>query len=133
MVPGIAVRVALCYRPRVQSPEPPKDDLVHSEAFLHSLMRRQLRLSVFCAGMFLVLLIGLPLLNYHFPERMAERVLGGFTVSWFLLGIGVFPAVWWIARWPASVSVYSYFCGRAPHASRRMIAGLSGCATGTSS
>ncbi len=70
---------------------------MHSEAFLHLLMRRQLRLSVFCAALFLVILVGLPLLNYHFPEAMAARVLGGFTWSWFLLGIGVFPAVWWIA------------------------------------
>ncbi|MCC6234760.1 MAG: DUF485 domain-containing protein [Verrucomicrobiales bacterium] len=81
----------------MQTPDSPQGDLVHSEAFLHSLMRRQLRLSVFCAALFLVMLIGLPLLNYHFPEWMSVRVLGGFTLSWFLLGIGVFPAVWFIA------------------------------------
>ncbi len=69
---------------------------MHSEAFLHLLMRRQLKLSVACAGTFLVALLGLPLLNYYFPELMARRVLG-FTLTWFLLGVLFFPLVWMIA------------------------------------
>ena len=77
-------------------PTPEKPDL-HSEEFLHSLMRKQLKLSVACAGAFLVGLLGLPLANYFWPEWMATRVLGGFTLTWFLLGIGFFPAVWCIA------------------------------------
>lgn len=76
------------------SPSPPD---VHSESFLRSLMRRQLRLSVACAGAFLVTLLGLPLANYFFPELMATRILGGFTLTWFLLGVGFCPAVWGIA------------------------------------
>lgn len=67
-----------------------------SESFLASLMRRQLRLSISCALAFLVVLIGLPLANYFFPEVMAKRVLG-FTVAWLILGVGFFPAVWVIA------------------------------------
>jgi hypothetical protein len=39
------------------------DDVVHSETFLRSLMRRQLRLSISCAATFLVALLGMPLLN----------------------------------------------------------------------
>jgi uncharacterized membrane protein (DUF485 family) len=82
----------------VQRPDPPDSaDLVHSEAFLRSLMRRQLRLSVACALSFLAMLLGLPLANYFLPELMATRVFGGFTLSWFLLGIGFFPAVWIIS------------------------------------
>jgi uncharacterized membrane protein (DUF485 family) len=69
---------------------------LHSEAFLHSLMRRQLRLSAVCAGTFLVALLGLPLLNYFFPEAMAARVFG-FTLTWFILGVLFFPFVWVIA------------------------------------
>src|SRR5262249_25727407 len=69
---------------------------IHSEAFLHSLMRRQLKLSIGCALAFLVVLLGLPLANYFFPEVMATRVFG-FTLTWFLLGISFFPAVWVIA------------------------------------
>jgi uncharacterized membrane protein (DUF485 family) len=77
-------------------PPPPPDDAIHSESFLRSLMRRQLRLSVACAATFLVALIGLPLLNYFQPALMATRV-GGFTVSWLILGILFFPFVWAIS------------------------------------
>ncbi len=70
---------------------------MHSEEFLHSLMRKQLKLSIVCALAFLVVLFGLPLANYFFPEFMATRVFGGFTLTWFLLGIGFFPAVWAIS------------------------------------
>lgn len=77
---------------------PPKDnDFIHSESFLHSLMTRQLRLSIGCAAAFIVVLVGLPLLNYFAPEFMAQRVFG-FTLSWFVLGVLVFPYVWIIAR-----------------------------------
>jgi uncharacterized membrane protein (DUF485 family) len=69
---------------------------VHSDAFLHALMRRQLRLSILCAAAFLVVLLGLPLANYYFPEFMAQRVFG-FTLTWLILGVGFFPAVWVIA------------------------------------
>src|SRR5437660_5321895 len=69
---------------------------LHSEPFLRQLMRRQLRLSVACAGTFLIALLGLPLLNYFFPELMATRVFG-FTLTWFLLGVLFCPLVWGIA------------------------------------
>jgi uncharacterized membrane protein (DUF485 family) len=69
---------------------------IHSEEFLRSLMRKQLRLSVTCAATFLVALLGLPLLNYFFPDVMAARVFG-FTLTWFILGVLFFPLVWLIA------------------------------------
>ncbi|MGE3312495.1 MAG: DUF485 domain-containing protein [Limisphaerales bacterium] len=81
----------------MQQPEGAGGDRVHSEEFLQSLMSRQLRLSVTCAAAFLVMLVGLPLANFMAPEWMATRVFGGFTLTWFLLGIGCFPAVWLIA------------------------------------
>lgn len=59
-------------------------------------MRRQLRLSVACALTFLGALLGLPLLNYFFPDGMALRV-GGFTLTWLILGVLFFPFVWAIA------------------------------------
>ncbi|MBI2512377.1 MAG: DUF485 domain-containing protein [Opitutae bacterium] len=74
----------------------PHDDAVHSEAFLHTLMRRQLKLSIACAAAFLVVLLGLPLANYFAPALMATRI-GGFTLSWLLLGVLFFPAVWAIS------------------------------------
>jgi uncharacterized membrane protein (DUF485 family) len=80
------------------SATPPKnDDFIHSEEFLHGLMKRQLKLSITCATAFLVLLFGLPLLNYLAPDFMAQRV-GGFTLTWLILGVLFFPYVWIIAR-----------------------------------
>ena len=76
--------------------QPPQKPDLHSEEFLHSLMRKQLRLSILCALAFLVVLFGLPLANYFLPEFMAQRIFG-FTLTWFLLGLGFFPAVWAIA------------------------------------
>jgi len=80
----------------MRSPDPKKKLDMHSEEFLHSLMRKQLKLSIACALAFLLVLFGLPLANYFAPELMARRIFG-FTLSWFLLGIGFFPAVWIIS------------------------------------
>jgi uncharacterized membrane protein (DUF485 family) len=85
--------------PASSSPMPPPpspQDRVHSEEFLHTLMRRQLKLSVACAAAFLVVLLGLPLANYFAPQLMATRI-AGFTLSWLLLGVLFFPAVWGIS------------------------------------
>jgi uncharacterized membrane protein (DUF485 family) len=72
------------------------DDVVHSESFLRSLMRRQLALSISCAATFLVALVGMPLLNYFVPTLMATRV-AGFTLTWLVLGVLFFPFVWVIS------------------------------------
>ena len=69
---------------------------IHSEEFLASLMRRQLWLSISCTAAFLIALLGLPLLNFLFPDLMAKEILG-FTLTWFILGILFFPFVWVIA------------------------------------
>ena len=79
------------------SPPPPAhDDVVHSESFLRSLMRRQLGLSIVCAATFFAALLGMPLLNYFAPTLMAMRV-AGFTLSWLILGVLFFPFVWVIS------------------------------------
>jgi len=79
----------------MQNPPSPKPDM-HSEDFLRSLMRKQLKLSITCALAFLVVLLGLPVANYFAPELMARRIFG-FTLTWFLLGVGFFPTVWVIS------------------------------------
>src|SRR5262245_48644283 len=78
------------------TPDSPDKLDIHSEKFLHTLMRRQLWLSITCAAAFLVALFGLPLLNYFFPVLMAKRIFG-FTLTWFVLGVLFFPFVWLIA------------------------------------
>jgi len=75
---------------------PVDPDFIHSEEFLRQLMRRQLRLSIACAATFGGLLLALPLVNYFAPDLMASRV-GGFTLSWLILGILFFPFVWVIS------------------------------------
>ncbi|HEX2854176.1 MAG TPA: DUF485 domain-containing protein [Opitutaceae bacterium] len=80
----------------MSSPTPLHDDAIHSESFLRTLMRRQLGLSIACAATFLVALIGMPLLNYFSPALMATRV-GGFTLTWLILGVLFFPFVWIIS------------------------------------
>ena len=80
----------------MRSPAPEHDDVVHSESFLRTLMRRQLGLSIACAATFLIALLGMPLLNYYAPALMASRV-GGFTLSWLILGVLFFPFVWIIS------------------------------------
>ena len=93
---GCWTAVALSIQPALMSdPAHPYRD-IHSEAFLHRLMRRQLVLSILCASAFLVALVGLPLLNYLTPELMSRRV-AGFTLSWLVLGVLFFPFVWAIA------------------------------------
>ncbi len=79
----------------MQTPPTNKPDM-HGEEFLHALMRKQLKLSIACALAFLVVLLGLPLANYFLPELMATRIFG-FTLTWFLLGIGFVPLVWVIS------------------------------------
>ena len=82
--------------PHDPAPLPTAGDRVHSEEFLHTLMRRQLKLSIACAATFLVALLGMPLLNYFAPALMATRV-AGFTLSWLILGVLFFPFVWIIS------------------------------------
>ena len=79
----------------MKATSPPKTD-IHTEEFLHTLMRRQLKLSITCAAAFLFALLGLPLANYFAPEFMATRVFG-FTLTWLVLGVLFFPLVWLIA------------------------------------
>ncbi len=76
---------------------PQENDFIHSEAFLAGLMKRQLKLSVGCAVAFVIVLFGLPLLNYWHPALMATRI-SGFPLSWLVLGVLFFPYVWIIAR-----------------------------------
>ncbi len=82
----------------MSQPPPDSHDFIHSEEFLRGLMKRQLRLSISCASAFLLLLFGLPVMNFLAPELMARRV-GGFTLSWLILGVLFFPYVWIIAKW----------------------------------
>ena len=66
----------------------------HSDAELTgTLMRRQALLGVRVAAIFLVLVLGLPLLTHYRPDWTQQPILG-FPASWFLLGLLFYPITW---------------------------------------
>ena len=64
----------------------------------HTVMRRQASLSIRVACVFVVLLIGLPLVNYYAPEA-ANRTIFGFTATWLFLGILFYPITWLLSAY----------------------------------
>ncbi|GAB6158830.1 hypothetical protein JCM39194_20300 [Desulfotomaculum varum] len=69
---------------------------MHQEGYLKFVMARQLRLSLSLFGVFILILTGLPMLNYYLPDLLNYRILG-FTVSWLLLGVLFYPLTWVVA------------------------------------
>lgn len=65
---------------------------LHSEEFLGTIMRRQLGLSTGIASVFVTIIVAVPLLNKFAPDVMNAPFMG-FTLSWFLLGFGIFPVL----------------------------------------
>jgi uncharacterized membrane protein (DUF485 family) len=65
---------------------------LHSEEYLKTVMGRQLRLSMSIASVFVAIIVVVPLLNKFLPDTMNAPFMG-FTVSWFLLGFGIFPVL----------------------------------------
>ena len=63
------------------------------ERLAHTVMRRQARLSLRVASIFILLILGLPLFNYFLPD-LANRNVGGFTLSWLFLGVLFYPITW---------------------------------------
>ena len=55
-----------------------------------AVMRRQGALSVKVAAVFVVLILGVPLVNAFLPEVAGTPVLG-FTATWLFLGVLIYP------------------------------------------
>lgn len=70
----------------------------HQRRLAQSVMKRQVSLSLKVASVFVVILLGLPLVNYYMPEIMNAPFLG-FTVTWFLLAILFYPITWVLSWW----------------------------------
>ena len=66
---------------------------VDREALLRSVMRRQAGLSLRVAAVFLGIIFLLPLVNLYLPKVAATKV-GGFTLTWLILGILFYPITW---------------------------------------
>ena len=69
---------------------------IHSEQYLKLIMYRQLRLSLVLFGVFVIILAGLPLVNYYLPTVANVRIFG-FTISWLVLGVLFYPVTWVVA------------------------------------
>ncbi|MFM7321141.1 MAG: hypothetical protein ACKO5K_06410, partial [Armatimonadota bacterium] len=63
------------------------------DALLHRVTVRQARLSLGIGAVFLGALLGVPLLNWLAPQIAALR-LGGFTLTWLILGVLFYPLTW---------------------------------------
>jgi len=60
---------------------------------MQRVMRRQARLSVSVAAVFIVILIFIPLFNLLAPG-LAATSIGGFPLTWLLLGVLFYPITW---------------------------------------
>ena len=79
---------------RTDAPEQklPPDPAAQS-ALLRRVMNRQAALSLRVAAVFLVLVFGLPLVNWLLPNVAGIRI-GGFTASWLFLAVLFYPVTW---------------------------------------
>jgi hypothetical protein len=59
------------------------------ERLARAVMKRQAALSLQVAAIFVIILLGLPLVNGTMP--IANKLVGGFTASWLFLGVLFFP------------------------------------------
>ena len=60
---------------------------------LRACLQKQAALSVRIALVFLGLLFALPLFNYFLPA-LAGVPVGGFTLTWLVLGVLLYPVTW---------------------------------------
>ncbi len=62
------------------------------------MMKKQLKLSLSVAAIFISILVGLPLVNLYLPE-LAKTQVAGFTLTWLILGVLFFPLTWILSSW----------------------------------
>jgi hypothetical protein len=92
---GHDVAPQLAHRDRLQinlDEESPVNDVA-----LRSLMRAHLRLSLTHISALGVLLLAVPLLLTNVAMLSRHRIIG-VPIAWILLGVGMFPMLWLIAR-----------------------------------
>ena len=68
------------------------------DVYLDGLMRAQLRLSVAVIALTVVGLAALPITLTLVPATRTTTVMG-LPFPWLVLGIAVYPAAWFLARW----------------------------------
>ncbi len=70
----------------------------YGEIFLEDLVRRQLSLSLSVAGVFLSVLLGMPLIYAIWPELGNVEVLG-LPFHWLMLAVLMYPLLWLLAAY----------------------------------
>jgi uncharacterized membrane protein (DUF485 family) len=70
----------------------------NDETLLSAVMKRQVTLSLRVAAIFIAVLLGLPLLNAYAPQ-LAQTNIGGFSLTWLILGVLFYPLTWVLSRW----------------------------------
>jgi uncharacterized membrane protein (DUF485 family) len=94
-VPTVAGKFAVPgEKPGMESESGGRDD----EALLHTVMARQVRLSLQVAAVFIAVLLGLPLVNAYAPQ-LAQLNIGGFSLTWLVLGVLFYPLTWVLSKW----------------------------------
>ncbi len=74
------------------------EQTVLGDVYLDGLMRAQLRLSVAVLALTVVGLAGLPTVLALVPATRTLTI-GGLPFPWLVLGVLVYPAAWFLARW----------------------------------
>ena len=91
---GGRTRVGSRRESRMMPPvESANGDAAERTALVRTIMRRQARLGLRIAAVFVLILVGLPLLNLYLPDAMAAPV-GGFSLGWLLLAVLFYPVTW---------------------------------------
>jgi uncharacterized membrane protein (DUF485 family) len=80
------------------SPPAPDSGGRDAEALLRAIMRRQARLSLGVAAIFLALVLGLPLVNEYVPA-LAQQPVAGFSATWLVLGLLFYPITWLLSAY----------------------------------
>src|SRR5947207_15854093 len=76
-----------------EEPEPGLEAGRSDRELASALMRRQAALGMRVAALFLVLILGLPLVSFFRPE-WSQVAIGGFPLSWLVLGLLFYPITW---------------------------------------
>lgn len=79
--------------PQQHMDESHPDHPSHQRRLAQAVMRRQLSLSMKIATIFMVMLLGLPLINYFLPS-LANTSIFGFTLTWLFLAVLFYPITW---------------------------------------
>ncbi|MBC8101595.1 MAG: DUF485 domain-containing protein [Cytophagales bacterium] len=97
-----------------------REDEQAKATLARAMMRRQAALGVRVAAVFLVLIFGLPLVNWLMPQVAGIRV-GGFTLTWLLLGVLFYPITWLLSGYfiRESDKIEARIAAEYPHATTR--------------